>query len=136
MSHHLLAFISQGRTETRAMYSNNSQPVIRILIQQLFNKMFILASSCLQFQTRKYPGLPANLRCMYCANCTQFSTCTEENFPVSCGNHKLFFVNEDTFTTSALKQLLFAGEVLVSKKDCGVFFPLNPPHRLPKVATV
>lgn len=52
------------------------------VIQKLFNKNFVVANACLQFQTRKYFGLPENLKLRYCITCIAFNYCTEENFPV------------------------------------------------------
>lgn len=60
------------------------------VIQELLNKIFIVANLCLQFQTRKSSGLPKNLKWRDCTNCMTFNSCTEENFPVLCGN--LYFL--------------------------------------------
>lgn len=59
----------------------------------------------------KYSCLPKNLKLRYCTNCITFNSCTEEHFPVLCGNLYFLQMNsldmsiEDIHTKSTLKQI-------------------------------
>lgn len=86
----------------------------------------------------KYSGLHKNLKLRYCTNCITFNSCTEENFPVLCGNLYFLQMNsldmpiEDTHTKSTLKQIwvfLFLTLTMPPKYDelGNASFPLLKP---------